>query len=155
MQVFAVQAKRLADSQPSARQQRDQKPVGELIVQGEDLGAWINAQQVGWEQLAPAQRFLLETVGVEPAGAGETAAPGRRSQDQRWATHLTAARQSAREGHLHVPRKHTETIRPGGDGKDDQGAVVKLGAWIDNTRRRAAKLSHQRRADLDELGMRW
>ncbi|WP_367318072.1 helicase associated domain-containing protein [Streptomyces sp. HUAS ZL42] len=130
--------------------------VGELIVQGEDLGAWISAQRGGWEQLASAQRFLLETVGVEPAGAGETAVPGRRSQDERWVTHLTAARQfHTREGHLRVPRKHVETIRPGGDGEDGQETVVKLGAWIDNTRRRAAKLSPERRADLNALGMRW
>ncbi|MFF4911315.1 helicase associated domain-containing protein, partial [Streptomyces sp. NPDC001260] len=106
--------------------------------------------------LTPAQRFLLETVGIEPADAGQVAVPGRRSQDERWATHLTAARQyHAREGHLHVPRKHVETIRPGGDGEDGQERVVKLGAWIDNTRRRATKLNPERRAALDELGMRW
>ena len=130
--------------------------AGELIVQGEDLGAWISAQRGGWEQLVPAQRFLLESVGVEPAGAGEVAGPGRRSQDERWVTHLTAARQfHMREGHLRVPRKHVETVRMGRDGEDGQEAVVRLGAWIDNTRRRAAKLSPQRRADLDALGMRW
>jgi len=133
--------------------------AGELIVQGEDLGTWIATQRAGWEQLVPAQRFLLESVGVEPAGAGEAAVPGRRSQDERWVTHLSAARQfHMREGHLRVPRKHVESVRVGGDGKDSDGGqetVVKLGAWIDNTRRRAAKLSPQRRADLDELGMRW
>ena len=132
--------------------------AGELIVQGEDLGAWIATQRAGWEQLTPAQKFLLESVGVEPAGAGEVAVPGRRSQDERWVTHLTAARQfHTREGHLRVARKHVETIRQGGgdNGEDGQETVVKLGAWIDNTRRRAAKLSPERRADLDALGMRW
>ncbi|MER8006860.1 helicase associated domain-containing protein [Streptomyces sp. NPDC094149] len=59
------------------------------------------------------------------------------------------------EGHLRVPRKHTETIRASGDGNGGQETVVKLGAWIDNTRRRAAKLTPQRRTDLDALGMRW
>ncbi|TQJ92721.1 helicase associated domain-containing protein [Streptomyces sp. SLBN-31] len=130
--------------------------VGELIVQGEDLGAWIAAQRAGWEQLTPAQRFLLESAGIDPAAAGETVAPGRRSQDEWWATHLAAARQfHAREGHLRVPRKHTETIRASGGGNGGQETVVKLGAWIDNTRRRAAKLTPQRRTDLDALGMRW
>ncbi|MCX5434011.1 helicase associated domain-containing protein (plasmid) [Streptomyces sp. NBC_00257] len=33
--------------------------------------------------------------------------------------------------------------------------VVKLGMWLDNVRKRAGKLSEQRRADLDRLGMRW
>ncbi|MFE2303530.1 Helicase associated domain protein [Streptomyces sp. NPDC059445] len=32
---------------------------------------------------------------------------------------------------------------------------VRLGGWLDNTRRRAAKLAPERRAELDELGMRW
>lgn len=54
-----------------------------------------------------------------------------------------------------MPRKHTETIRASGDGNGGQETVVKLGAWIDNTRRRAAKLTPQRRTDLDALGMRW
>lgn len=29
---------------------------GELVVQGEDLGAWVAGQRVGWERLMPAQR---------------------------------------------------------------------------------------------------
>ncbi|WP_372346628.1 helicase [Streptomyces sp. KL116D] len=32
---------------------------------------------------------------------------------------------------------------------------VALGMWLANTRRRADKLSAQRRDDLDQLGMRW
>ncbi|MGW1564612.1 helicase associated domain-containing protein [Streptomyces sp. NPDC002144] len=132
--------------------------AGGLIVQGEDLGTWIAAQKAGWEQLTPAQKFLLESVGVDTADGGEAAVSGRRSQDERWAVNLAAAHQfHTREGHLRVPRKHVETIRQGGgdNGEDGQETVVKLGAWIDNTRRRAAKLSPRRRADLDELGMHW
>ncbi|MFE9312551.1 hypothetical protein ACIQCF_36695 [Streptomyces sp. NPDC088353] len=30
-----------------------------------------------------------------------------------------------------------------------------LGTWLDNVRRRAAKLTPQRLVDLDALGMRW
>ncbi|MFF2902222.1 helicase associated domain-containing protein [Streptomyces sp. NPDC057966] len=33
--------------------------------------------------------------------------------------------------------------------------VVKLGTWLDNARKRAGKLTEQRRADLNALGMRW
>ncbi|WSD72924.1 helicase associated domain-containing protein [Streptomyces sp. NBC_01591] len=31
----------------------------------------------------------------------------------------------------------------------------RLGTWLDNVRKRAAKLTEQRRADLDALGIRW
>lgn len=70
----------------------------------------------------------------------------RRSQADRWATHLAAARQfHAREGHLRVARKHVEelaglflhregripaareTVRVDGD-------TVKLGAWLAKAR---------------------
>ncbi|MER6504051.1 helicase associated domain-containing protein [Streptomyces sp. NPDC001455] len=33
--------------------------------------------------------------------------------------------------------------------------MVRLGTWLDNTRKRAAKLTEQRRTALDALGMRW
>ncbi|MCX5097472.1 helicase associated domain-containing protein [Streptomyces sp. NBC_00365] len=67
-------------------------------------------------------------------------------------THLAAGRQfHVREGHLRVPRKHVEEMA-GGDG--ESGMSVRLGG-IDNTRRRAGKLPPERRAALDELGMRW
>ncbi|MET8631624.1 helicase associated domain-containing protein [Streptomyces sp. NPDC004680] len=60
---------------------------------------------------------------------------------------IEAARQfHTREGHLTVPRKHVETV---------DGEAIRLGSFVDSSRRRAAKLSAQRRADLDELGMRW
>ncbi|MGW0963633.1 Helicase associated domain protein, partial [Streptomyces gelaticus] len=80
--------------------------VGKVIVQGEDLGRWVTAQRHGWEQLLPAQQWLLENVlGIEPAGDEER--PMRRTQDDMWAVNLRAARQfHAREGHLRVPRKH-------------------------------------------------
>ncbi|MFD7623965.1 helicase associated domain-containing protein [Streptomyces sp. NPDC059802] len=77
------------------------------------------------------------------------------------ALNLTAARQfHAREGHLRVPRKYVELRETqdgptGRQGGADGGVVVKLGTWLDNVRKRAAKLPEQRRTDLDELGMRW
>ncbi|MFE1797766.1 helicase associated domain-containing protein [Streptomyces sp. NPDC059517] len=73
--------------------------------------------------------------------------PVQRSQDERWNTNLTAARQfHAREGHLLPARQHIAVV---------DGEPVRLGAFLDNTRRRAAKLSPERRAALDHLGMRW
>ncbi|MFF3313502.1 Helicase associated domain protein [Streptomyces sp. NPDC002952] len=125
--------------------------AGELVVQGEDLGGWIAGQRAVWERLMPAQQYLLETLGIEPPAEGEAVGPVRRSQDERWAINLAAARQfQAREGHLRPARKHVEMIDVSG-GRE----AVKLGAFIDNSRRRAAKLGPERRAALDELGMRW
>ncbi|MEV0938153.1 helicase associated domain-containing protein [Streptomyces phaeochromogenes] len=69
----------------------------------------------------------------------------RRSQDDRWATNLAAARQfHAREGHLRPARKHAEHVN---------GESMKLGAFLDNTRKRAAKLSAERREQLAGLGL--
>ncbi|MEU8936256.1 helicase associated domain-containing protein [Streptomyces sp. NPDC048409] len=124
---------------------------GELIMQGEDLGARAAAQRTVWDKLTPAQQWLLESVGI-PAAEGEPVAGAARSRDARWEANLAAARQfHAREGHLQVPRQHVE-ITGNGDGEQ---AAVKLGAWLDNTRRRAAKLNEERRTALDVLGIRW
>ncbi|MEV7130084.1 helicase associated domain-containing protein [Streptomyces sp. NPDC093260] len=44
--------------------------AGEVIAQGEDLGAWTAAQRRQWDTFLPAQRRLLEnTHGPEPATA--------------------------------------------------------------------------------------
>ncbi|WP_330301522.1 MULTISPECIES: helicase associated domain-containing protein [unclassified Streptomyces] len=120
--------------------------AGEVIVQGEDLGAWVHAPRLDWDDLLPAQQWLLEsTLGLEPAAPEER--PVKRTQDDKWALNIAAARQfHAREGHLTVPRKHVEDV---------DGTPVGLGSFISNTRRRAGKLSTERRADLSQLGMRW
>jgi hypothetical protein len=58
----------------------------------------------------------------------------------------------AREGSLHsVPRKAVEQL------VEPDGTVteVLLGTFVDNARRRADKLTPERRAELDALGMRW
>ncbi|MFE2610941.1 helicase associated domain-containing protein [Streptomyces mirabilis] len=125
--------------------------TGEVIVQGQDLGAWTVAQRVGWDRLTPAQQWMLESVlGVDPAVEADL--PVRRTQADRWATHLAAARQfHAREGHLRVGRRHVEDLA--GDGGESTSA--RLGRWLDTTRRRADRLAPERRAKLDALGMRW
>ncbi|MFD5632290.1 Helicase associated domain protein [Streptomyces sp. NPDC127072] len=129
--------------------------VGELVVQGEDLGAWAAGQRAGWDRLMPAQQYLLETLGIEPPAEGEAVGPVRRSQDERWNTNLSAARQfHAREGHLRPARKHVEVVEVNGGGEGGQEAV-KLGAWLDNTRKRVRKLSTERRAQLAALGVEW
>ncbi|MFI1726309.1 Helicase associated domain protein [Streptomyces sp. NPDC020489] len=119
---------------------------GDVIVQGEDLGVWLTGQVAGWGRLMPAQQYLLETIGIGPDRAQELR-PARRSQDELWERNMTAARQfHAREGHLQVPRQHRENV---------DGELLGLGSFISNTRRRAAKLSPERRETLNALGMRW
>ncbi|WP_258056096.1 helicase associated domain-containing protein [Streptomyces sp. Ru62] len=124
--------------------------AGELVVQGEDLGAWTAAQRQRWDKLTPAQQWLLgSTLGLEPAAPG--ARPGKLTADGKWALNLRAARQfHDREGHLRPGRKHIERVDVDGVEVD-----IKLGPWLDNARRRADKLTPERRAEPDQLGMRW
>jgi superfamily II DNA or RNA helicase len=120
---------------------------GQATLQGEDLGAWVQAQRLGWDQLRPAQQWMLENMlHLTPAGPDERP-PAPRTQADKWAANVAAARQfHAREGHFQVPRKHVEEV---------DGVPHKLGTFVDNARRRAAGLSAERRAELDALGMRW
>ncbi|MEU9919271.1 Helicase associated domain protein [Streptomyces sp. NPDC051001] len=120
---------------------------GNVVVQGEDLAVWIAGQAAGWDRLVPAQQYLLETIGVDPEGETVAAAPARRSQGDRWAANLAAVRQFRdREGHVRVPRKAVETV---------DGVPFKIGAFLDNARRRAGKLSAERRSELAALGLEW
>ncbi len=124
--------------------------AGELVVQGEDLGVWTAAQRQGWDKLTPAQQWLLgSTLGLEPAGPAER--PARLTADDKWALNLRAARQFRdREGHLRPARHHVERLDV-----DGQPVDIRLGMFLDNTRRRADKLTPGRRAALDQIGMRW
>ncbi|MYU12215.1 helicase [Streptomyces sp. SID8361] len=120
---------------------------GQTTVQGEDLGAWVQAQRLGWAQLLPAQQWMLENMlhlgPLEPDERPQ--AP--RTQADKGAANMTAVRQfHAREGHLQPPRKHIEVV---------DGVEHKLDMFIDNARRRAGKLNDARRQELTELGMRW
>ncbi|MFC0602918.1 DEAD/DEAH box helicase [Streptomyces palmae] len=134
--------------------------AGEVIVQGEDLGRWAAACRLGWDNLTLVQQWMVENVlGLTPAGEHER--PVKRTQEDRWALNLRAARQfHAREGHLNVPRKHVEYVEPlgrlaGGQAAGEELVAVKLGMVLDNLRKRVGKLTERRRADLDALGMRW
>ncbi|MFE3167959.1 helicase associated domain-containing protein [Streptomyces sp. NPDC059224] len=67
-------------------------PADQVIVQGEELGAWAAAQRHGWDRLLPAQQWLpSNALGVEPA-AGEKRSAGR-SRSTAWARNIAAARQ--------------------------------------------------------------
>ncbi|MFF0747179.1 Helicase associated domain protein [Streptomyces sp. NPDC004111] len=134
--------------------------AGVLVVQGEDLGRWVQGCRLGWDRLQPAQQWLLElALGLGPADVSER--PVKRTQDDKWATNLTAAKAfHAREGHLVVSRKHVEHLESAdgsaGAQSGAEGVVgVRLGSWLDNVRKREDKLTPERRAQLDALGMRW
>ncbi|MFJ4487081.1 Helicase associated domain protein [Streptomyces longwoodensis] len=126
--------------------------LGDVVHQGEDLGRWVRAQRLGWDNLTAVQQWMCEHIlGVEPAPPDEKPKP-RRTQADKWALHLVAARQYyEREGHLRVPRKHIERIID--EGQEER--QLRLGAWIGNQRSRAATLSPERVEKLSAIGMRW
>jgi hypothetical protein len=134
---------------------------GDVVHQGEDLGRWVRAQRLGWDNLTGVQQWMCEHIlGIQPVGENEKPKP-RTSQADKWAMNYEAARQFfEREGHLRVPRKHIERIAVRGDGSDSSGEdqevrEVRLGAWISNQRSRAATLSPERMEQLSAIGMRW
>ncbi|GGX36389.1 DEAD/DEAH box helicase [Streptomyces lomondensis] len=138
---------------------------GDVVRQGEDLGRWVRSVRLGWDKLTTVQQWMCEHIlDIQPADEHEKPKP-RRSQADKWALNYTAARQYyQREGHLRVPRKHTERIIVGSgdgdadgheDGQDQEQREIKLGAWINNQRSRAATLSPQRVEQLSAIGMRW
>jgi hypothetical protein len=111
------------------------------------LGAWVQAQRLGWEAMLPTQTWMLENIlHLSPAEPDERPqAP--RTQADKWAANIRAAKQfHTREGSLQVPRKHLEEV---------DGVPYKLGMFVDNARRRSDKLSPERHAVLTEMGMRW
>lgn len=81
----------------------------------------------------------------------------------RWAGRLSSTRAAGvparqyyeREGHLRVPRGHTERITTGNDSQDQEEQDLKLGSWISNQRSRTTTLSPERKKQLSEIGMRW
>ncbi|MFD9047843.1 DEAD/DEAH box helicase [Streptomyces zaomyceticus] len=115
--------------------------AGLVNVDGDDLGRWAAAQRAGYTKLTATQQWMLTSM------VGITAAPAKRTRADMWAQNLAAAQQyREREGHLEVPRSHTERI-------GDQ--TVRLGAWISQQRVKAAKLAPERTDELSALGMRW
>ncbi len=125
---------------------------GDVVHQGEDLGRWVRSVRLGWDKLTAVQQWMCEHIlGIQPAGPEERPKP-RRTQADKWATNLAAAKQFyEREGHLRVPRKHVETIT----GEDGEDCAIRLGAFVGNQRSRAAMLSPERVEQLAAIGMRW
>ncbi|OPC76423.1 hypothetical protein B4N89_47320 [Embleya scabrispora] len=137
----------------------------DVVHRGTSIGRWVARQRSGWDGLNAAQREQLLALGLTPpaladtagsAEAGAVAVPDgprpKRTREQAWAITVgAAAAYRARVGHLEVPRAHVETVVAFDGWPED----VRLGVWITTTRSRKAKLSEQRIAELDALGMRW
>ncbi|MEU2027301.1 Helicase associated domain protein, partial [Streptomyces sp. NPDC016469] len=134
---------------------------GDVTDQGEDLGRWVQSVRIGWDGLTTVQQWLSEHIlGITRASEEHKPKP-RTSQAEKWAMHYQAARQyHQRERHLNVPRKWVETVVLGGDstgeiGQEQREVTLRLGAWINNQRSRAATLTPERVELLSTIGMRW
>lgn len=93
----------------------------------------------------PVRLSPTGVVAVPPAGRRTHGQPGPAGIAESKAGHTSRV---ARDGVQRAwPRQPGSTL--------GAGVVVKLGTWLDNARKRAAKLPEQRRTDLDALGMRW
>ncbi len=117
--------------------------VGELVVDGADIGKWLAAQSRSFGKLTVTQQWMLTGVlRFKPPTV-----PRKVNRAEQRKVNLAAARQfHAREGHLDVPRTHREVV---------DGTEVGLGSWINNTRARQASQPADLQDALTALGMRW
>ncbi|MEU6366422.1 helicase associated domain-containing protein [Streptomyces sp. NPDC046931] len=127
-----------------------------VLMDGDDLGRWIQRQANAWSELSEEQQRRLPALGMTPAerptpasSKGAANAAGRPSA----AFHrglAALAQYIAREGHHRVPRTHTEEIAVEGHNHGHR-----LGIWYSNLRSRRDKLTEPQRAALTELGVDW
>ncbi|MFD7747801.1 Helicase associated domain protein [Streptomyces sp. NPDC059698] len=123
-----------------------------ITVNGLDVGAWLTRQTdpTVWADLIPEQRTRLEALGLTPpAPAAPVTTPAVKvSAFERGIAALT--QYAAREGHLKIPRQHTETVLI-----DGQEHEVKAGIFLSNSKARRAKLTTGQREQLAALGADW
>jgi hypothetical protein len=129
-----------------------------VTIHGHDIGRWLERQRqhVVWHGLMPAQRERLTALGVVPfPPAPEEQQPARKAAGGRSTAFsrgvAALAQYQARTGSLVVPRGHEEEVMGG----PEDGAKVKLGVWLSNTKTRRAKLTAEQLAQLAELGLSW
>ncbi|MEI7030807.1 DEAD/DEAH box helicase [Streptomyces pratensis] len=123
------------------------------MVNGLDVGAWLVAQQEGWEGLSGGQRERLVELGVRPPAKPAAGVPARPRQagGARGAAFergvAALAQYAEREGTVVVARSWVEELA--------DGTSVRLGVWLSNTRARQAGLSAEQRERLAALGLEW
>ncbi|MFF6961666.1 Helicase associated domain protein [Streptomyces sp. NPDC008317] len=134
-------------------------------IDGDDIGRWLAKQRqtVVWAKLTDQQRDKLTGIGVQPLAedAPAKAPKGPVGAAGAFERGVAALRQyKAREGRLTVPRQHVEVLIDeveGGraDGAVGEGAPIRLGVWLSNTKSRRARLSADQLAQLAVLGVDW
>ena len=126
------------------------------MVNGLDVGAWLVAQQEGWEGLSGGQRERLVELGVRPpekpaAEAVAVKARPRRAGGARAGAFerglVALAQYVEREGTVVVARSWSEEL--------PDGTSVRLGVWLSNVRARRAGLSAEQLERLAALGVEW
>ncbi|WP_102922626.1 DEAD/DEAH box helicase [Streptomyces noursei] len=127
-----------------------------VAVGGQDIGTWLHAQRQGWEQLSEEQRERLAELGVEALPTVEKEAPAKAAKARKGVSAAferaiaALAQYKHREGHVTVPRAHTETVVV-----DDQEHTVKLGVFLSNAKSRRDKLTADKLAALAAHGLEW
>ncbi|MFE5586401.1 helicase associated domain-containing protein [Kitasatospora sp. NPDC056531] len=129
------------------------------------MGRWVRAQRAGWPGLEADPQDLLAAIGIEAdaelvATKAAAEAKPKVSRADRFAQGLAAlAAFVEREGHARVPLPHKESLEivvPGPGGEENVEVVsVGLGAFLNNTKARRAKLTAGQLAQLAEHGVEW
>ncbi|MFI1524425.1 helicase associated domain-containing protein [Kitasatospora cineracea] len=135
-----------------------------MEFEGEQLGRWVWAQRAGFAELDQEQQELLAALGIEEdqALAEQAAAKAKRgsrpttSRADRFGQHLEALRRyAAREGHVRVPRQHKKPTDSPDGAESGEPVLLGLGAWLNNTKSRRAKLTPEQLAALAAVGVEW
>ncbi|MFE3476354.1 helicase associated domain-containing protein [Streptomyces bacillaris] len=134
-----------------AEEQGRTEIVPGITVNGVDVGAWTAEQTTPaiWDNLLPEQQTRLQALGLKPTAP---TSPEPTKKSGAFELGITALTQYAqREGHLRIPRQHTETV-VADDGQEHQ---VKAGIFLSNHKSRRAKLSSEKRGAFAVLGLDW
>ncbi|MFI1051808.1 Helicase associated domain protein [Streptomyces griseoruber] len=122
-----------------------------VTIHGMDIGRWAAKQRqpAVWASLMDGQRERLEQLGVVPLPPEqETPAKAPQGASGAFERGIAAlAQYKAREGSVTVPRGHTEQL--------EDGAEVRLGVFLSNSKSRRAKLTVDKLAALAALGLEW
>ncbi|MFC9679431.1 Helicase associated domain protein [Streptomyces sp. NPDC056948] len=122
-------------------------PGSFTTADGFKLGQWLSRQRNNFHALRAEQAQLLIDIGITPHVDSIHPEAFRTERGRDFRRGLVAAScYLAREGHLDVPRQHTET---------DWIGPFRLGSWIDHIRRTPNELTDEERAALDILRMSW
>ncbi|MFE3389934.1 helicase associated domain-containing protein [Streptomyces anulatus] len=119
-----------------------------VTVNGVDVNTWTRRQTDPrvWNTLDDEQRARLKALGLKPRTA--TALAGETGSFERGIAALTQYAQ--REGHLKIPRQHTETVVV-----DGQEHEVRAGVFLANHKTRRATLNTEKLGAFAALGADW